>query len=50
MSNWYHLQNLYEHANRIFGGRKRRLSKAAKETKAGGQGFKLDEYGTSLLS
>jgi hypothetical protein len=36
LSDWYHLQNSYEHAGRIFRRQDRRLSKAAKETKAGG--------------
>ncbi|ERF72797.1 hypothetical protein EPUS_04232 [Endocarpon pusillum Z07020] len=47
---WSDMRHLHTVGSEVFGRRERRLSKAAKETKAGGRYLKLSEDGTRLLA
>jgi cob(I)alamin adenosyltransferase len=44
------MHHLYVVARKVFRRRERRLSKAAKETEAGGKDLKLVEHWTSVLA
>ena len=47
---WSDMRHLHTVGSEVFGRRERRLSKAAKETKAGGRCLQLSEDGTRLLA
>ena len=49
-SQWYDMQHLYVAGSKVFRRRERRLSKAAKETKALRKGLELNEYWTNVLA
>jgi hypothetical protein len=47
---WHNMHHLYVVTSKVFRRRERRLSKAAKETEAGGKDLKLSEHWTSVLA